>query len=177
MNHDKGINTGRTQQQINSLGLAGFIVSLVGLASCGLLAPIGLVMSLMAVGRQPRGFAVAGIILGALGSMWAVGLLLVTMIIGVGALAVAAAATGILGPQFEMGIDSALIDSGLEDYQRAQGRLPDSLDALPDLLDEARRDPWGRPYRYQLSEDGTRYELWTDGPDGLSGTADDRKLD
>jgi molecular chaperone DnaK len=52
----------------NGLGIAGFVCSLVGLCAGGLLSPVGLILSLVALGREPRGFAIAGVILGALGS-------------------------------------------------------------------------------------------------------------
>lgn len=57
-------------ERTNGLGTAGFIVSLVGFLSCGFLSPIGLVLSLIALGRQPRGLAIAGFVLGLIGSIW-----------------------------------------------------------------------------------------------------------
>lgn len=60
------------QRQSNSMGLAGFIISLVGWVSCGVLCPIGLVLSLIGLRKQPRGFAVAGVILGGLGCIWGI---------------------------------------------------------------------------------------------------------
>ena len=56
----------------NGLGIAGFIVSLVGLLSCGLLCPIGFLLSLVGLTKQPRGFAIAGAIIGAIGTLWLV---------------------------------------------------------------------------------------------------------
>jgi hypothetical protein len=54
----------------NDLGLAGFIVSLLGLVlSGGLLCPVGLVLSAMALRREPRGFAVAGFVIGLVGTL------------------------------------------------------------------------------------------------------------
>ena len=57
-------------KQTNGLGLAGFIVSLFGLLTCGTLSPIGFLLSVIGVFKSPRGFAIAGSILGALGSVW-----------------------------------------------------------------------------------------------------------
>jgi len=36
-------------------------------------------------------------------------------------------------------------------------------------------DPWGNTYHYNqyLWHDGTRFKLWSSGPDGISGTSDD----
>src|SRR5215210_2130737 len=46
----------------NTLGIVGFV-----LAFC--LPPIGLILSLAALARRPRGFAIAGVIIGLLGSV------------------------------------------------------------------------------------------------------------
>lgn len=55
----------------NSLGTAGFIISLIGLVlSMGLLSPVGMFISFVAMFREPRGLAVAGFILGVIGSLW-----------------------------------------------------------------------------------------------------------
>jgi hypothetical protein len=47
----------------NRLGIAGFVLSLLGLISCGLLAPVGLVLSLVGVRKEPRGLAIAGAVI------------------------------------------------------------------------------------------------------------------
>jgi len=55
----------------NSLGLAALIVSLVATFSSGLLGPIGLILSAFGMRRRPRGLAVAGVLIGLAGSLWA----------------------------------------------------------------------------------------------------------
>lgn len=68
----------------NGVGLAGFVVSIIGLLSCGSLSIIGLLISLCGLVKQPRGMAIAGTIIGALGSaffaLW--GMAIVTTLIG-----------------------------------------------------------------------------------------------
>ncbi len=54
----------------NGLGVAGFVVSLVGVFTLGLLCPVGLLLSLMALLRSPRGFAFAGVVIGLLGTIF-----------------------------------------------------------------------------------------------------------
>lgn len=55
----------------NSLGTAGFVISLIGLVlSMGLLSPVGMVISFFAMFREPRGLAFAGFVLGVIGSAW-----------------------------------------------------------------------------------------------------------
>lgn len=58
------------QPDENGLGLASFIVSILGLVSAGILSPVGAVMGLIAIRREPRGFAIAGLIIGLVGSIW-----------------------------------------------------------------------------------------------------------
>lgn len=70
----------------NGLGTAGFICSLLGIVTCGLLSPIGLLFSVLGIFRAPRGMAFAGGVLGAIGSVWLalVGGTLILGIIGAG---------------------------------------------------------------------------------------------
>src|SRR4051794_39566029 len=77
------------QPPTNGLGLAGFITSLVGLVTCGVISPVGLILSLIGLMKSPRGFAVAGTILGLIGSAWALiaGVGIVMGIMGIGAAA------------------------------------------------------------------------------------------
>src|SRR5262249_20147020 len=56
--------------QSNTLGLSGFIVSLIGWVTCGILCPIGLLLSLIGLSKQPRGVAGAGTIIGAAGTVF-----------------------------------------------------------------------------------------------------------
>src|SRR3954471_6265213 len=73
----------------NNLGLAGFVTSLLGLLSCGVLSPIGLLLSLIGLTKQPRGFAVAGTIIGLIGSVFlaVAGVGIVLGLMGLGAAA------------------------------------------------------------------------------------------
>ena len=53
--------------QTNSLGTAGFVVSLIGLFTCGLLSIFGLGMSLFGLAKNPKGLAIAGTVVGLVG--------------------------------------------------------------------------------------------------------------
>src|SRR5215217_6171663 len=70
----------------NNMGLAGFITSLIGLVSCGVLSPIGLPLSPIGMIKPPRGFAIAGTILGLIGSIFLVvaGISFVMAMMGLG---------------------------------------------------------------------------------------------
>ncbi len=47
----------------NGLGIAGFVCGILGLLTCGILAPLGLLFSLLGLIKSPRGLAIAGLII------------------------------------------------------------------------------------------------------------------
>ena len=55
------------RRSMNGLGIAGFIVSVVGVFTLGCLSPVGVLLSLIAAFRRPRGFASAGVVIGGFG--------------------------------------------------------------------------------------------------------------
>jgi hypothetical protein len=65
----------------NTLGIVGFVFSLLGVVTCGLLGPVGLLLSLLALFKRPRGFATAGAVIGLLATLW-LGLLGAGMVAG-----------------------------------------------------------------------------------------------
>ena len=76
-----------THPPANNLGLAGFITSILGLVSCGVLSPVGLLLSLIGLTKRPRGFAIAGTVIGVIGTVFLalVGVGIVLGILGIGA--------------------------------------------------------------------------------------------
>ena len=162
------------QEASNNLGLAGFITSLVGaVMTAGFLCPVGLILSLIALRRQPRGFAIAGTVIGALGSCGGC----FALAIGLPLLAGGAVLLAMLG--FVAGggvpalhtIDHMLqVRGAIETYERANGRLPASLSDLSmpkDMLE----DGWGTPLQYQTSQQDSTVS-WT-----LQSAGPDRQLD
>jgi hypothetical protein len=144
----------------NGMGVAGFIVSLVGLILCaGIICPLGLVFSLIGLGREPRGLAIAGTILGGLGTLVFLGL--VAVFLGVGEMK----ETMVTGVRF------AMVQVEIEQYHKEHGEFPDADDGNEMIADEL--DGWDRPIRY--SRTGTGYQLQSAGPDGEFDTADDIK--
>jgi hypothetical protein len=171
---------GRLPRPENNLGIAGFICSILGIITCGLLAPVGLVLSLFALRREPKGFAVAGAVIGAVGSCGIIigivafftSLMMILAALGLGGLAVALG-----GAKIEAQIEMAKIAAEIDIYQQRTGQLPASLDLLPIVDPHALTDAWGNKYIYTLSEDGTTYELHSIGEDKADATADDIKPD
>ena len=158
----------------NNLGLAGFITSLVGaVMTAGFLCPVGLVLSLIALRRQPRGFAIAGTVIGLLGSCGGC----LALMIGIPLLAGGAVLLAALG--FVAGggvpalhtIDHMLqVRSAIETYEQANGKLPASLSDL-NMPKDMLEDGWGTPLQYQVSQQGPTMS-WT-----LQSAGPDRQLD
>jgi len=158
----------------NALGLAGFITSLVGVVmTAGFLCPVGLILSLVALRRQPRGFAIAGAVIGLLGSCGGC----FAIAIGVPLLAGGAVLLAALG--FVAGggvpalhtIDHMLqVRGAIETFEKANGKLPASLADL-NMPKDMLEDGWGTPLQYQMSQQGTTMK-WT-----LQSAGPDRQLD
>ena len=156
--------------EINGLGIAGFVVSIVGMIiTCGLLCPIGLLISLFAMFKKPRGFAVAGAVLGALGTLWLVfwGFAIVAGIMGLQKTAT----------QFKtVAITTTKLVEGhqiIESRRAADNQLPDGIEGNKLIVDLA--DGWGNGIRYEVEDQS--YVLRSGGPDGAFDTEDDITID
>lgn len=133
----------------NTLGIVGFVLSFC-------VSPIGLLLSLVALLRAPRGFAVAGVIVGLLGSIiWGV----------IGAMIYFAGPAFV--DSFQIIAEHTAIRRAIEAYKSGHaGALPADLSSGLGLGADELTDPWGTPYRYQLSEDGKSWSITVAGPDG-----------
>lgn len=171
--------------ETNGLGIAGFVISLVGLCSGGVLSPIGLIISIVAATRQPRALAVTGIVLGAIGSC---GILLVLLFVPVLIAGILAAvglqaqgvniAGALGGPEVQAKIEMRILTAKIQQHkEQHQGTLPSTLDVLPKPYEGVLTDPWNRPYVYELKPDGSGFMLFSAGLDGVRDTTDDIHLD
>jgi len=153
----------------NGLGVAGFALSLTGLIACGgLLCPIGLILSLFGLTKEPRGFAIAGTIIGFLGSVLA----------GIVLFFFASAINGFTSGSW-LGIDPTVEQMWNATYE-IDDYYTDNSDTLPDeatgcSLVAPYTDEWGTPIQYRPSATGTSndYELISAGEDGTFDTGDD----
>jgi hypothetical protein len=152
-------------QPTNGLGLAGFITSLVGLVTCGVLSPIGLLLSLIGLMKPPRGFAVAGAIIGAVGSIW----------MAIAGFAIVMAALGIGAAAKQVADYVAAHQSARQAYlqieqQRTQtGSVPTS--AAANAIAAKFTDPWGMALRAEVS--GEEIIVRSAGRDKKFDTSDD----
>lgn len=146
----------------NTLGLVGFIVSLVGSLGCGLGAPIGLIISLIALRRQPKGFAIAGMIIGILGSIYLVwmGMWVVSGLLDIGRTINESARTvGAAQPARD-----AIVAA-----RNTSGSLPSEIEG--NAIVSKHVDAWQTPFRYKLV-DGA-FSIISAGEDKRFDTGDD----
>ncbi|MEM9019617.1 MAG: hypothetical protein AAGC44_03555 [Planctomycetota bacterium] len=146
--------------QSNGLGVAGFVVSMIGLIlTGGYLCPIGVILSGIALFKAPRGFAIAGLMVGLLGS--GVAILLFVLMVGW----IASLVPGGYSPE------QMAAEGQISSHAMATGALPDER-VGNDLL-KYYPDEWGTSFRYRpgLTPDG--YTLTSAGPDRAFDTADD----
>ena len=143
-------------------------MSLVGLLTCGVLGPIGLLLSIFALFKQPRGLAIAGFVLGLIGTGWAV---VMFAFVGFGAMATAVGIGDLGESETEMRQIARAFNEAMD-----RGETPTSVSDL-DLADEVLTDPWGNPYEFGTHEWSGLTIIRTWGPDGIADTYDDREFD
>lgn len=155
----------------NGLGVAGFVVSLVGVvATCGALAPVGLLLSLVAMFKKPRGFAFAGVVLGLIGTV----LISVITLSGVAAASFAAEQARMheqLGQREQAQIQIAGLAERVGVFHEQNARPLLALDLLPFVDASMLIDPWGRAFEFEPDIDG--FSIRSVGPDGVGFTDDD----
>jgi hypothetical protein len=61
---------GRPADEQNGLGTASFVCSIVGLFSAGILSVVGLILGAIAMRREPKGLAIAGFVIGLIGTFF-----------------------------------------------------------------------------------------------------------
>ena len=160
----------------NGLGVAGFVLSLLGfLGTCGLLSPIGFILSLVALRKEPKGLAIAGVIIGAIGSLWFLFALVIFGFMLMGLLAIAGAGVAMTLPNIQTAGNMLQMHTEINDYHSTLGKLPESVDAITTLKPDLKLDAWNNNIRYDITGTNT-YELRSAGPDGAWDTADDIKL-
>ena len=141
----------------NAIGVAGFVVSLVGIISCGALSPIGLILSLVGLRKEPKGLAVAGTIIGG------VGIVLIGVLVGL---------VIVLIPKGHVVATELVVVTAVHAIEaRAEetGELP-SVDEGKELIAE-HTDAWSNALRYEPS--GDEFTIRSAGPDGAFDTGDD----
>lgn len=166
------MSSSQSTTESNGLGVAAFVIALIGFFVGGLLSPVGLILGCVALGRRPRGFAIAAVIIGGLGTCLGALVVVVVATVGLTALAVAMAAFAMSAEKIEVAVDMAAVAAEVSAHQSRTGAPPASLDELgldPGVL----TDPWNNQLRYALTEGTPGFDLTSLGPDGQADTEDD----
>lgn len=154
---------------INGLGIAGFVVSFVGIlgacAGAAVLSPVGLTLSAVAVRRPPRAFAIAGLVLGVVGSI-----LLAVVVLFTGGVELSA----LRGYSERDRKAQMQVVMNVGPFYSANRRLPVSLNELAaQYPDTPLQDQDGNALGYSVISPTSCMVTWP-GPDGVLGTRDDR---
>jgi len=145
------------KKESNPLGIVGFVFSILCVTS-----PLGLLISLIALFKNPKGFAIAGTILGIIG----------TVIIG-GVVFLAVAFGMLIFPVIALSIDMSKMKVEIESYVQANQTIPESLDDIG----WTGTDPWENDYVYTIDSENQVWTLRILGPDGVAETDDDLVFD
>ncbi len=158
----------------NGLGLFSFILSVLGLSTCGTLSAVSLVLSIIGLKREPRGTAVAGFILSLLGLVL-LSSSLFYFLTGFYAFSNSfgnfMAPTGNSDPAAETAIEMQTITIKVGKQWQEKQLLPSQTEG--DQLVASAIDGWGNPIEYQT--DGTSFSIISLGADGKV-SPDDIKL-
>ena len=138
----------------NPLGIVGFVLSLLCMTS-----PVGLLISFIALFKSPRGFAIAGVLIGLLFSA-------ILALFGW----LASLAWPYVIETGEIIEDADALRNEIAAYKTANdGAMPTSIGDLG--WNES--DPWGNEYVLVADPTDQSWSLTTLGPDGLESTWDD----
>lgn len=137
----------------------------VGLLLSVCISPLGLLLSIIALAFNPKGLAIAGVIVGLIGTaVWG------AATYGIVRLGSFVATTVEITQQTQKDFEAH--QDALAEVLEADGRFPAESAGLALTLDD-RTDYWGNEYRYALTAEGLNYELRSAGVDGLFDTEDD----
>jgi hypothetical protein len=140
----------------NALGIAGLTTSIIGILTCGAFSPIGLLLSMIGLFKAPRGNAVAGSLLGGLGSLMFSAFFIYGFFSG-----------------FTTAIELEDAAAHIDGYYYNAGDYPSPEEA--ESLLYGHEDAWGQPLRYERRwPDG--FEVRSAGLDGAFDTSDDHAL-
>lgn len=148
----------------NGLGIAGFIVSAIGIVTCGVPSIFGVILSAIGLGKEPKGMAIAGLILGLIG---------LVELVGVGFLMFVGFQSA---QQFSQVIQQSVAEAQLESNANEIGEVWEESGSVPsqeegDELVANSFDAWGNSVQYET--DGSSFSLRSPGQDRMLNTEDD----
>jgi|GEM_PF-330383 len=159
------------QPQTNGLGVAGFVISLIGFVSCGFVCPIGAIISAFALKKEPKGMAIAGLIIGIIGSIVPVVILIFFGSLFTAILAAIGMGTAAIAEHQAQQNASKPAAQAIYTYHETHQALPDETTAIGLLAGFAHE---GSAFRFAQDTNGLNdFILSHPGPDQQWNTADD----
>jgi len=155
----------------NGLGTASFVISLVGLVSCGLLCPIGFILGLFALGKEPKGMAKAGIAIGLVGTILPV---LIFLLFGTAILAMCGLSAAGIAQMAERQSASRPAAEAIYTHYESAGSLPDDTTG-EQIVSAFQHD--GQAFRYDAGSTSENFLILHPGKDGQWNTSDDWSVD
>lgn len=152
------------EKPVNGLGIAGFIVSVTGLLlTFGLICPLGILLSFFALFKKPRGLAVAGLLIGILGTA-------LPLLAGFAIVKSHEVTEQRIQAQdkTEMVLEKSLAE--IERFRHEHQRVPAGIEGNKMVIKH--KDGWDRELRYEVYP--RKFIVRSAGPDGEFETADDR---
>lgn len=154
--------------QDNTLGLVGFIVSLIGLFVC-VAAPVGLILSLLGLRREPKVLAIVGTIIGGLMTLFYTAILAMYGAMLAACIGIGAAAQPMIQTQGALSNAQRQIENSMG----AGGVYPG--EAKGNELIAGQTDYWKTQLRYEPTDGG--FVIRSAGPDQQFNTSDDLTVD
>jgi hypothetical protein len=162
----------------NQAAIVGFVLSLLSLFGCLILAPISLFVSVHGLRlERDRGLAIAGVVIGSIQSVVLLGAVAYFVAVAVAVGGMFAAIATITGEAMvdldrQLTTESALdeAEQQIARFVNEEGELPDGTKGREML--RGLFDGWGNEIVYK-EEDGESWSVSSSGPDQISGTMDD----
>ena len=160
---------GHAPPKENSTAIVGLILSILGFVTCPIFSIVGMFVSWSAMSREPKGVAIAGFIIGLIGTIGVLigGIVLICVFAGIFTLGAAAVAAAQQAVQ-ELPQKQAVMEI-VREYE-GEG-IPTQAEG--EKIIQNKMDAWQNQLRYET--DGSSFSVISDGPDGKPNTADDKR--
>lgn len=168
-------------RRMNTLGIVGLCMVVAGTilspsGFLGLTLPViallgfgGMAACLASLAWRPRWPGVTGLTLGVL----CIGFWSIFFLWGFLSVRAVAAANGLGVADHAQASMSAMVLVETVEAQRTIAGAPPAMADLSKVDPRFLIDPWGRPYRYQLTGTARGFAFMSDGADGIAGSGDD----
>lgn len=160
----------------NGMAVAGFVLSLVGFFTCCLTSPVGLIMSIAGMKKtDQQGLAIAGLILGIIGTLGLLSILLYFIFVMVFIGGFAFVANEAMASASERARTMSAINmakSKIQNHALRTKTLPSDNEGT--AMIRTHRDAWNNSLKYKREGDH-EYQIISAGPDERFGTRDDIK--